>query len=109
MLVTNGSCFNVNIGGDAHLFSGYQYDWVLNYEPLATTCSNTWQGRFNSAPIGMSYTPGANFRFVGSNASQTKEFGGVVAATVLVQSAATLALYYNSSYAPRPPGTRLTA
>ena len=86
MALTNGSCLNVTAGGDAHLFSGYQYNWVLNYEPLATTCSNTWQGRFNSAPIGMSYTPGASFRFVGSNASQTRSFGGVVAASILLQS-----------------------
>jgi hypothetical protein len=109
MYLTNGTCFNVTSGGDAFLFSGYQYNWVLNYEPPATTCSNTWQGRFNSAPIGMSYTPGASFTFIGSNASQSRSFGGVVAASILAQSTATLSLYFNSGYAPRPPGTRLTA
>jgi len=108
MALTNGSCLNVTAGGDAHLFSGYQYNWVLGYEPLATTCANTWQGRFNSAPIGMSYTPGASFRLAGANASQTRSFGGVVAASILIQSATGLALIFNSAYAPRPPGTRLT-
>ncbi len=108
MYLTNGGCFDVTSGGDAFLFSGYQYNWVLNHEPLATTCSNTWQGRFNSAPIGMSYTPGASFRFSGSNASETRSFGGVVAASILVQNAGTLGLYFNDGYAPRPPGTRLT-
>jgi Putative Flp pilus-assembly TadE/G-like len=108
MYLTNGSCFNVTSAGDAFLFSGYQYNWVLNYEPLATTCANTWQGRFNSAPVGMSYTPGASFRFVGNSASQTRSFGGVVAASIVVQSATGLALYFNGGYAPRPPGTRLT-
>jgi hypothetical protein len=108
MSLTNGTCFNVNSGGDAHLFSGYQYNWVLNYEPLSTTCANTWQGRSMSAPIGMSYTPGASFKFVGGNASQTRSFGGVVAGSILLQSATGLALIFNSAYAPRPPGTRLT-
>jgi Flp pilus assembly protein TadG len=108
LYMTNGSCFNVTGGGDAFLFSGYQYDWVLNFEPPATTCSNTWQGRFNSAPIGMSYTPGAGLRLVGSNGSQTRSFGGMVGATILVQNAGTLFLYFNGGYAPRPPGTRLT-
>jgi Flp pilus assembly protein TadG len=108
MYMTNGSCFNVSSLGDAFLFSGYQYNWVLNYEPPATTCSNTWQGRFNSAPIGMSYTPGAGIRLVGNNATQTRSFGGMVGATILVQSAGALFVYFNSSYAPRPPGTRLT-
>jgi hypothetical protein len=108
MSLTNGSCFNVTAGGDAHLYSGYQFNWVLNYEPLSTTCANTWQGRFNSAPIGMSYTPGASFKVAGGNASQTRSFGGVVAASILVQSATGLALIFNSGNAPRPPGTRLT-
>ena len=108
MYLTNGSCFNVTSTGDAHLFSGYQYNWLLNYEPLATTCSNTWSGSFNSAPIGMSYTPGASFRFTGSNGSQTASFGGVVAASILVQGSGTLALNFNKAYTPRPPGSRLT-
>jgi Putative Flp pilus-assembly TadE/G-like len=108
MYLTNGSCLNLTSGGDAHLYSGSQYNWVLDYEPPATTCANTWQGRFNSAPIGMSYTPGASFRFAGGNASQTRSFGGVVAGSILLQSATGLALIFNSAYAPRPPGTRLT-
>jgi len=108
MYMTNGSCFNVTSLGDAFLFSGYQYNWVLNYEPPATTCANTWQGRYESAPIGMSYTPGAGIRLVGSYATQTRSFGGMVGATILVQSAGALFVYFNSSYAPRPPGTRLT-
>jgi Flp pilus assembly protein TadG len=108
MYVANGSCFNVTAGGDAFLFSGYQYNWLVSYEPPATTCANTWQGMFNSAPIGMSYTPGASFKLAGANASQSRSFGGIVAASILVQSAGGLQLDFNNGYAPRPPGTRLT-
>ena len=109
MYLTNGGCLNLRSGGDAFLFSGYQYNWLLNYEPLATTCSNTWQGRLNSALIGMSYAPGASFTLVGANMSQTTSYGGVVAASILVQNASGLTLYFNPLYSPRPPGTRLTA
>ena len=108
MYPTNGTCINVSGTGDAFLFSGYQYNWLLNHEPLATTCANSWAGRFNSALIGMTYTPGASFRFTGAYASQTNSFGGVVAGSILVQNAGNLTLYYNSGYAPHPPGTRLT-
>ena len=108
MYLTNNSCINVTTG-DAYLFTGYQYNWVLGYEPLATSCSNSWQGRYNSGPIGMNYTPGASFRLTGNDVSQTTSFGGVVAASILVQNAGTLALNFNPLYAPRPPGTRLTA
>jgi Flp pilus assembly protein TadG len=107
MSLTNNSCMNVT-NGDAYLFSGYQYNWLLNYEPLATTCSNTWQGRYNSAPIGMTYMPGASFAITGSSGYQSANFGGAIAASILVQNASGLTLYFNPLYAPRPPGTRLT-
>ena len=110
MYMTNNSCLSVNTG-DAYLFSGYQYNWILNYEPPlpATPCPNTWQGRYNSAPIGMSYTPNASFRITGNVASQSSSFGGVVAYSILVQNAGALSLDFNPLYAPRPPGTRLTS
>ena len=112
MDVTNGSCLNVKSSGDAYLFSGYQYNWILNYEPIGTTSCpivpNTWAGAANSALIGMSYTPGAAFGITGNVASQSAEFGGVVAATVGITNAQTLILNFNKNYAPAPPGTRLT-
>ena len=108
MYLTNSSCLNVTANGDAFLSSGYQFNWIVYYEPLATSCSNTLQGKVNTAAIGMSYTPSAGFRIVGNNASQTSEFGGVTAATILIQGGTALPLLFNASYSPRPPGTRLT-
>ena len=105
--LTGNSCLSVS-GGDAFLFSGYQYDWIVNYEPVGSTCTSTWQGRYNSALVGLSYTPGASFHFVGNAGSQTACFGGVMASTVVVLTATTLALDYSGLCAPRPWGTRLT-
>ena len=108
MYLTNSSCLNVTANGDAFLSSGYQYNWILYYEPPATSCSNTLQGKVNTAAIGMSYTPNAGFRIVGNNASQTAEFGGVMAGSILIQGGTALPLFFDAGYSPRPPGARLT-
>jgi Flp pilus assembly protein TadG len=108
MYLTNSSCLNVTANGDAFLSSGYQYNWILYYEPPATSCLNTLQGKLNTAAIGMSYTPVAGFRIVGNNASQTAEFGGVMAGSILIQGGTALPLFFNAGYSPRPAGARLT-
>ena len=108
MYLTNSSCLNVTANGDAFLSSGYQYNWILTYEPPATSCLNTLQGKVNTASIGMSYTPSATFRIVGNNASQTAEFGGVMAGSVRIEGGTALSLLFNGGYSPRPPGARLS-
>lgn len=110
MSLTNGSCFNVKglgSGGDVYLFSGYQYDWLLNYEPPGTACTNTWRGNFNSAAIGLTYTPGAAVNIAGYDGFSGYT-GGVMAGTILIQSASGLLLDFSRYYAPAPGGTRLT-
>ncbi|HEY8739789.1 MAG TPA: hypothetical protein VIN56_04275 [Candidatus Dormibacteraeota bacterium] len=111
MYLTNNSCLNIKnnlfgSGGDAYLSSGYQYGWILNYEPPATTCANTWRGIVNTAAIGLSYTPGAAFNVVGS-AGFSSFTGGVIASTILIQSAPGLLINFNKDYAPTP-NARLT-
>jgi len=117
MYLVNNTCFNVvsnllpagvgGVGGDAHLFSGYQYDWLLNYEPAATTCSNVWRGFVASAPIGLTYTPGAAVNIAGA-AGFSSYTGGVIAGTITIQSASNLLIDFSKSFAPAPGGTRLT-
>jgi len=107
MSLINNFCLNVTANGDAFLSSGYQYNWILYYEPPTTTCQNNLQGKVNTAPIGMSYTPGAAFRIVGGAATETSEFGGIMADSILVQGGA-LPLFFNANYSPHPPGTGLT-
>jgi Putative Flp pilus-assembly TadE/G-like len=113
MKVTQGSCINV-AGGDAFLFSGYQYNWVVNYEPPATTCTNSWNGDLNSAAIGLSYTPGAAFTITGDTGSNNTTgafegpMGGILAWTIHIQYSTNLHINFDPHYAPGPGGARLT-
>src|SRR5207302_906623 len=84
MYVNSSTCLNLG-NGDAFLFSGYQHNWIVNYEPPSTTCSNNWNGVFNSAAIGMSYTPKADFNVSGDSGSNNNTWsldgptGGIAA------------------------------
>jgi Flp pilus assembly protein TadG len=121
MKITQGSCFNV-LGGDAFLFSGYQYNWLLNYEPPATTCNanNNWNGAHNSAAIGLSYTPGAPFNINGDSTcsgppagscNTTGSFegpmGGILAGSIHINFSSGLVIDFDAHYAPGPGGARL--
>lgn len=113
MKVTQGTCINV-LGGDAFLFSGYQYNWIINHEPATTTCTNSWNGAVNSAAIGMSYTPGAAFTIAGNTSSNTNTWsfeapmGGILAATIHIGWSSGLVIDFDPHYAPGPGGARLT-
>ena len=113
MYVNSSTCLNLT-AGDAFLFSGYQYDWMLNYEPPTTTCTNSWNGVYNSAAIGMSYTPGAAFNITGDGGtfddtwSLEAPMGGIVAATIHIANSSGLVVDWDPNYAPVPGGPRLT-
>ena len=128
MYATNAGCFNLKnsnpgfgsgTGGDAYLFSGYQYDWLLNYVPSSTTsCTNTatranvWDGEVNSAAIGMTYSPGVAFNIQGY-AGFYGYMGGIVAYSISINQVTStpptpLTLDFSKNYAPAPGGTRLT-
>ena len=128
MYATNGDCFNLGntapgfssgTGGDAYVFSGYQYDWLLNYVPPSTTsCTNTatranvWDGEVNSAAIGMTYSPGVAFNIQGY-AGFYGYMGGIVAYSISINQVTStpptpLTLDFSKDFAPAPGGTRLT-
>lgn len=107
MKLTGANCVNVrSAGGDLHIFSGYQFNWVLVHEPPTTTCANSWGGKSNSALLGLAYAPGAAFNLDGTAALEAPT-GGVIAATIAVTNGTTIT--FNPAYAPRPPATRLSA
>ena len=116
MYVTQGTCINVN-AGDAVLFSGYQYDWILNYEPAtplpACSAGNNWNGVTNSDAIGLSYTPQAAFNITGDGGSNNDTWslegptGGIIAASIHIQHATGLIVDFDPRYAPSPGGARL--
>ena len=116
MYVTQGTCINVS-GGDAFLFSGYQYDWIVNYEPSpglpACGAGNNWNGVTNSAAIGLSYTPQAAFNITGDGGTNDDTWslegptGGILAASIHIQHASGLIVAFDPRYAPSPGGARL--
>ena len=116
MYVTQGTCINVN-AGDAFLFSGYQYDWILDYEPAtplpACSAGNNWNGVTNSAAIGLTYTPQAAFNITGDGGSNNDTWslegptGGILAASIHIQHATGLIVDFDPRYAPSPGGARL--
>jgi len=64
-LIPSGGCLNATTKGDNYLFSGYQYDWVVVYEPglsqpPANTCANVLGASSESAFIGLVYLPAAS-------------------------------------------------
>ena len=100
-----GACLSTNNGGDLHIFSGYQYNWVAVYEPPANTCTNGLGAESNSAYIGLVYAPGAAIS-VTSQYTFEAPSGGVLAASISFTGALP-AIGYNSAYAPVQPAARL--
>jgi hypothetical protein len=113
MFVNSSTCLNLG-SADAFLFSGYQYNWIVNYEPASTTCTNNWNGAFNSAAIGMSYTPKADFNITGDTGSNNNTWsleapmGGIVAGTIHIGNSSGLVIARDMRYAPVQGGARLT-
>ncbi len=111
---SNNTCINVT-GGDAFLFSGYQYDWVLNYSTSKGACTNNWNGVSNSAAIGLSYAPSSAFNITGNTSTNKDSFsleaptGGIIASTIAIGHCTGLVIDYKAAYAPSPAGARLTA
>ena len=112
--ITNNGCLSV-AGGDAYLFSGYQYNWILSYESPTSGCaSNDWNGVVNSGMLGISYTPKAAFNITGNLASNNDTWsmasptGGILAGSVHIQHATNMTIAFDQRYAPARQGARLT-
>jgi len=110
--IPNGGCFNNSSVGDTYVFSGYQYNWVVLYEPgagrpPANTCSNFMGAASDSAFIGLIYTPSASITVFKASTFRTDETGGVIANTISFTSNLP-SVIGNSAYSPVPPAARLT-
>src|SRR5438477_2376212 len=102
-----GGCLNTNNGGDTYVYSGYQYNWVAVYEPLANGCANTLGAKSNSAYIGLVYCPGASIAITSQYTFEAGGVGGVIADTISF-SGSLPSMSYSSSYAPVPQAGRIT-
>ncbi|HEX9476343.1 MAG TPA: pilus assembly protein TadG-related protein [Candidatus Dormibacteraeota bacterium] len=107
----NGSCLNDTNAGDNFVFSGYQYNWVVTYEPgaahpPANACSNVMGAAGNSAYIGLVYLPSASLSVPSSAGFSTKATGGMIANTITFNSVPPM-IVGSSAYMPVPPAARL--
>jgi Flp pilus assembly protein TadG len=111
--IPSGACMNDTSNGDNYVFGGYQYNWVLVYEPgnaypPANTCSNVMGAASDSAFIGLVYTPAASITVQKASAFRTDETGGVIADTITFTGQLPTIIGDPADYGPVPPAARLT-
>jgi hypothetical protein len=110
--IPSGGCLNDTSNGDNYVFSGYQYNWLLVYEPgvanpPANTCGNIMGAATDSAFIGLIYTPAASVTVQKASAFRTDETGGVIADTITFTGQLPTVIG-NSAYSPVQPAAKLT-
>jgi len=109
-----GGCLNAQTGGDDYFFSGYQYNWIVVYEPgsgypPANTCSNTMAAAVDSAFIGYVYTPSASLTITKASTFRTDESGGLLADTISFSGQMPTIIGDPADYGPAPPATRIVS
>ena len=110
--VPSTGCLNATTSGDNFLFSGYQYNWIMVYEPgaghpPANTCSNMLGAAADSAWVGLTYMPSAALDVTKAATFRTEATGGLIADTIAFGGQLPT-IIYSSAYAPVPPASRLT-
>jgi Flp pilus assembly protein TadG len=110
--IPSGGCLNDSSSGDNIVFSGYQYDWMVLYEPgagnpPANTCSNFLGAATDSAFIGLVYTPSAVITVQKASAFRTDEIGGLIADTLTFRGQLPTIIGDSKDYGPVQPAARL--
>jgi hypothetical protein len=113
-VIPSGGCLNDTTSGDNVLFSGYQYNWMVVYEPgaaypPANTCSNFIGAATDSAFIGFFYAPSAAITISKASTFRTDEVGGVMAFTLTFSGQLPTILGDPAEYGPVPPAAKLTS
>jgi len=111
--IPSGGCLNATTAADNFLFSGYQDDWLMVYEPGASfppanACSNVLGAAADSAWVGEIYTPSAALTVDKAATFRTEATGGLMANT-LTFSGQLPEIIGSAAYQPVPPASRLTA
>jgi hypothetical protein len=109
--IPSTGCLNATSSADNFLFSGYQYNWIMVYEPGAANppanqCSNVLGAAADSAWVGLIYMPSASLNVTKAATFRTEATGGIIAGT-LSFTGQLPTIIYSASYAPQPPAARL--
>jgi len=113
-VIPSGGCLNDTTSGDNVVFSGYQYNWMVVYEPgaaypPANTCSNFIGAASDSAFVGFFYAPSAAITISKASSFRTDEVGGVMGNTVTFTGQLPTILGDPAEYGPVPPAAKLTS
>ena len=109
----NTQCFNLQGGGDVYVYSGYQYERILLYEPgpeqapPPNTCPNNIAGNGFTSLIGIFYVPAAGITITGNSSYFATIAGGVIAWTVDVKGTGGVSISADPTLRKWPATVRL--
>ena len=111
--IPSGGCLNATTLADNFLFSGYQYDWIMVYEPgqsypPANTCGNLLGAYADSAWVGLIYMPSAGLTVQKAATFRTEATGGLLADTITLAGQLPT-IIGSADFQPAPPASRLTS
>jgi len=108
------TCLNLQGGGDIYVYSGYQYQRILVFEPgpeqppPANTCLNNVAGHGITSLIGIFYTPAASVTIIGSSNYLATIAGGVIAWSATVKGNGGVSIMADPTLRTWPSAVRLT-
>lgn len=107
-------CLNLQGGGDIYIYSGYQYQRILLFEPgpeqppPANTCLNNVAGHGITSLIGIFYVPAASVTIIGSSSFLATIAGGVIAWNATVKGNGGVSIIADPTLRTWPSAVRLT-
>lgn len=107
------TCLNLQGGGDIWLYSGYQYQRVLVFEPgpqqpaPPNTCPNNVAGHGITSLIGIFYAPAADTTIVGSSSYLATIAGGVISWTATIKGNGGVSIMADPTLRTFPSAVRL--
>jgi len=112
LYLPQGGCLVTSNGADTYLFSGYQFNWVIVYQPGAgspptNNCFLVMGAANYSAYVGLVYVPAAPIFVDSPYTFETAGSGGIIGDTVLFNGTMP-SITYSAAYAPVPPASRLS-
>jgi hypothetical protein len=105
---------NLQGGGDIYVFSGFQYDKILVFEPgpeqapPANTCLNNVAGHGLTSLIGIFYVPAAGVTVIGGSNYLATIAGGVICWTITVKGNGGVSILADPTLRHFPSTVRLT-
>ncbi len=108
------TCLNLQGGGDIYVYSGYQYQRILLFEPgpeqppPANTCLNNVAGHGITSLIGIFYVPAASVTIIGSSNFLATIAGGVIAWSATVKGNGGVSIMADPTLRTWPSAVRLT-